>query len=155
MKFIVGFLCLSLSLFSCNSAKKVGETPAKPVGVEFVNSEKLSPLLEMANDKDKIVFVDFYATWCLPCKMMDEDVFTDKNISQYFNKNFINYKVDGEKGNGANLALLYQITVYPTLLFLDGDGKVLVRKEGAAYHTELRALAEEALSAHANNNTGD
>jgi thioredoxin-related protein len=63
--------------------------------------------------------------------------------------------VDGEKGNGANLALLYQITVYPTLLFLDGDGKVLVRKEGAAYHTELRALAEEALSAHANNNTGD
>lgn len=151
MKKILLFSMLSLFLLSCNSTKKVTSTVE---GVDFVQSENLSSVLEMAGNKDKLVFVDFYTTWCLPCKMMDEDVFPDKGISQLLNDNFINYKVDAEKGNGPNLALLYQVNVYPTLLFLDEDGKVLVRKEGAAYHSEMRSLVDEAMSTNAAN-TGD
>ena len=45
-----------------------------------------------------------------------------------------------------NLAALYQVNVFPTLVFLDKNGRVLERKEGAAYHTELRSMAERALS---------
>jgi len=136
------FFAVSLFFFSCNSNKKV------PVvtGVDFVSSDNLMSVLEMAESKDKLVFVDFYTTWCLPCKMMDEDVFPDQGIAELFNDNFVSYKVNAEKGNGPNLALLYQVAAYPTLLFLDGKGNVLVRKEGAAYHSELRNLAEEAMS---------
>ena len=82
---------------------------------------------------------------------MDEDVFTDKAVSALMNDNFISYKVNAEKDNGPNLALLYQVNVFPTLLFLDKDGKVLVRKEGAAYQTEMKSLAEEAMAANAAN----
>ena len=142
-------LCLifgiGLLLLSCNSAKKAINTN----GVDFVTSDKLMPILEMANDKNKLVFVDFYTTWCLPCKMMDEDVFTDKGISEFLNRNFVNYKVNAEEGGGPDLALIYQVNVYPTLLFLDTDGNVLARKEGAAYHSELRSLGKQALAAHA------
>lgn len=147
MKKLMLFVGLLIFFVSCNSTKKVTTVE----GVDFINSEKLTPVLEMADSKNKLVFVDFYTTWCLPCKMMDEDVFPDKGISQLFNDNFVSYKVDAEKGNGPNLALLYQINVYPTLLFLDKDGKVLVRKEGAAYHSELRTLAEEAMAANSEN----
>lgn len=148
MKRIMLILTFAIVAFSCNSSKKVAAVKG---GVDFVNSDMLTPVLEMAESKDKLVFVDFYTTWCLPCKMMDEDVFPDKGISQLMNDNFINYKVNAEKDNGPNLALLYQINVYPTLLFLDKDGKVLVRKEGAAYQTELRSLAEEAMATNAAN----
>ena len=131
-----------------NSTKQV---VAVKEGVDFVNSDKLTPILEMASSKNKLVFVDFYTTWCLPCKLMDEDVFTDKAVSALMNDNFISYKVNAEKDNGPNLALVYQVNVFPTLLFLDKDGKVLVRKEGAAYQTEMKSLAEEAMAANAAN----
>ena len=40
---------------------------------------------------------------------------------------------------------LYQIKAFPTLVWLDHNGRVLERSEGAAYHTELMRLAENAL----------
>jgi len=147
MKKIMIILGLAIFAFSCNSTKQV---VAVKEGVDFVNSDKLTPILEMAGSKDKLVFVDFYTTWCLPCKLMDEDVFTDKAVSALMNDNFISYKVNAEKDNGPNLALLYQVNVFPTLLFLDENGKVLVRKEGAAYQTEFKSLAEEAMANKAN-----
>lgn len=118
-----------------------------------MKSEKLMPVLEAAKAENKLVFVDFYTNWCLPCKLMDEDVFTDEEFAEYMNANFINYKVDAEKANGPNLALIYQVMAFPTLLFLDGDGKVLVRKVGAAYQTELRSMGEQAR-AEVNNSGG-
>ena len=150
MKKIILFISLSLFFLNCNSTQKVAAVES----VEFTPSDNLTAVLEMAAGKEKLVFVDFYTTWCLPCKLMDEDVFTDKGISQLMNNNFVNYKVDAEKGNGPNLALLYQVNVFPTLLFLDKNGRVLVRKEGAAYPSELRDLAEEAL-ANVADNTGE
>lgn len=142
MKKLLSFFALSLFFFSCDTAKKIPTA----VGVDFVSSDNLTAVLEMAESKDKLVFVDFYTTWCLPCKMMDEDVFPDKGISKLMNDNFVSYKVNAEKGNGPNLAALYQVVAYPTLLFLDGKGNVLVRKEGSAYHSELTTLAEEAMA---------
>ncbi len=118
----------------------------EPAKVQFTKSDKLMPILADAKEQNKLVFVDFYTTWCLPCKLMDEDVFTDEDLANYMNKNFINYKVDAEEVNGANLALLYQVVAFPTLLFLDSEGTVLVRKVGAAYQTELKAMGDQALS---------
>ena len=150
MKKIIVFASLSLFFLNCKSTKQVTAIE----GVDFVPSDNLTDVLEMAASKDKLVFVDFYTTWCLPCKLMDEDVFTDKNLGNFMNDNFISYKIDAEKGNGPNLALLYQVNVFPTLLFLDERGRVVVRKEGAAYQTELRSLAEEAM-ANVEENVGD
>lgn len=113
---------------------------------KFQNSPTLSAVLDRAEREKKPVFVDFYTTWCTPCKMMDEDVFTDKPLASWFNQNFISYKVDCEKGNGTNLATIYGVSNYPTLLFLDHRGSVLVRYNRAAYHTKLTELAEDAIA---------
>ena len=144
MKKILFFAAITL-IAACSGSKKVKEVlPEAPKGVQFMQSDKLMPVLAAAGEEDKLVFVDFYTSWCLPCKLMDEDVFTDEVFATYMNDNFINYKVDAEKGNGANLAMLYQVAAYPTLLFLDKDGNILTQKVGAAYQTELRKMGEEA-----------
>lgn len=133
--------------FSACSPKLKSANGTKAYAFHFVESEQLKPVLEQARAKDKLVFVDFYTSWCLPCRLMEEDVFTDRDLAKYVNENFISCRIDAEKGNGVNLAMIYEVSAYPTLLFLDGNGQVLARKVGAAFQTEFRQLAEEARRA--------
>jgi len=112
-------------------------------GVNFQKSELLRPLLDQAKREGKLVFVDFYATWCGPCKAMDRNVFADPKVGTFFNENFINYKVDAD-GKGSHIAAIYDIKSLPTLLFLDTDGEVLARQNSAAGISELKNLAEKA-----------
>ena len=151
--YIYLFLCCCLFWMSCNATRPVGlETGVEPIiskpqfAFDFTESDQLMPLLDQAKKESKLVFVDFYTDWCLPCKLMEKDVFMNKELGAFFNKNFINFKVDAEKGNGVNLAQIFSIKAYPTLLFLNEKGQVLERKEGAAYHTELKAMAESAIA---------
>ncbi len=135
-----------VSVQSCNSKKGLSSHDSSPYKFDFEQSNLLSTVLEKAETENKLVFVDIYADWCLPCKLMDEDVFTHQETADFMNDNFVNYKVDGEKGEGPDLLVIYAVQAYPTLLFLDHRGRVLVKKAGAAYHSELLDLAEEALS---------
>ena len=68
-------------------------------------------------------------------------------MEHYLNENFINYKVDADEWNGIQLTAQYDVKVLPTLLFLDSSGKVLVRKKGAAFQTELYNLGDQAIEA--------
>lgn len=141
-------LLMVLSLASCNSPKQVIEE-AEVVKVDnyafdFVQSTQLSLVLEQASKEGKLVFVDVYTSWCLPCKMMDEDVFTHQATADHINKDFVSYKVNAEEEYGLNVAFQYNISSYPTLLFLDPTGNVLERKAGAAYHRELLDMADRA-----------
>ena len=79
---------------------------------------------EMAADQDKPIFIDIYTTWCGPCKKMDKEVFAVEEVGQYFNRHFINYKVDAERGEGIGIARSYRVSAYPSMLFLDADGSV-------------------------------
>ncbi|HFC00865.1 MAG TPA: DUF255 domain-containing protein [Phaeodactylibacter sp.] len=132
-----------LLLTQCKSSKKTATTFKQ--GVNFTKSDNLTDIVDLAKKENKLVFIDFYTSWCQPCKMMSKDVFTDKEIGKFFNKKFVNYKVNAEKGNGPNIAALYNVQAYPTLIWLDTRGRVIERNEGAAYHTKLMQLANNAI----------
>jgi len=139
-------------LSACGATRTATAEKAEPAEVDpyanffvdFMHTDKLSVALERAKAENKMVFIDFYTSWCLPCKLMDEDVFTDKAFGDYMNQHFVSVKIDAESGNGPNLAALYGVKSYPTLLFVDLNGRVKSRKEGAAYQTELRRMGNEA-----------
>ncbi len=137
----------------CKSSKKGGETyvppaPTSRANFHFVKSKTLSDILDRAEKEKKPVFVDFYTTWCTPCKMMDRDVFTDSALAQYYNENFISYKVDCEKGNGQNLAAIYNVSNYPTLVYLDHKGTILVSHGSAAYPSKMMELGKSAVNTY-------
>ena len=138
-------LLFTISMVGCKSSE-ISQTTKAPDGIQFSKGAKFETVLALAKSEGKLVFVDFYADWCAPCKMMDQEVFTDKSIGDYFNNKFVNIKVDSEKGNGPDLAAIFEVTALPTLLFLDEIGRVVKRREGAAFHTELMNMAENALS---------
>jgi len=149
---LVSFLCYCLFV-SCSSKKEVVRTvtPEHELAVHFIKNSSLMDVTEKADREGKLVFLDLYTDWCLPCKLMEEDVYSDENIGDFMNDNFISYKVNAEKGNGPNLKLLYNIESFPGLLFLDKNGRVLEQKEGAAYHTELKEMATRAIKKHKKN----
>lgn len=88
-------------------------------------------MLDRAKQEGKIVFVDFYTSWCGPCKMMEREVFSQKRVGDYYNQNFVCCQIDGEKGEGPDLTKKYNVTAYPTFLYLNGDGNVVYRFSGA------------------------
>jgi thioredoxin 1 len=101
-------------------------------GIDF-HQGTWQQVLEQAKKENKLVFLDLYASWCGPCKVLKSKTFPDTYVGQFFNANFINYAVDAEKGVGVELAKQYNITGYPTLLFVDGNGNLVVKTMG--YHT--------------------
>ncbi len=130
---------------SSTTSPKSGHIPTTNTPIRFKKSTKLTPLLDLAKAQKKPVFIDFYTTWCGPCKQMDREVFRNRKVANFHNKEFINYKVDCEKGNGRNLASIFNIRAYPTLLFVDHKGNVLERHEGMAYPTKLLDMGEKAI----------
>ncbi len=140
------FLFLPLLIFAAFTLFGQGATK-----IDFIK-EDWSAILAKASAEKKMVFVDAYTTWCGPCKAMDKNIFTNELVASYFNETFINAKIDMEKGEGPELARKYGVSAYPTLLFINGDGKAVHR--GLGYHDES-ALIELANVAQEGSQTND
>lgn len=113
-------------------------------GIEFLESE-FGEILALAELEGKLVFVDAYTDWCLPCKKMDKDVFSQKEVGDFYNNNFLSIKINMEQGEGLTLAEKYLIFAYPSLLFVDYDGTVVHRYAGYKDDKGMLALGKEAL----------
>ncbi len=102
-------------------------------------------LLRQAAEEDKLIFLDAYASWCGPCKMMDKKVFTDAKVAAFYNQNFVNAQIDMEKGEGPKLAEKYEVRAYPTLLFINSRGDVIHRSLGYHDPDAFLELGQQAL----------
>lgn len=94
----------------------------------------------------KLIFLDAYAEWCEPCNEMEEYTFTDLEVANYYNANFINIHLDMEDYPGVELAEQYSVGVFPTFLFINGNGEVVHRGCGAMDAAQFLILGEEALT---------
>jgi tetratricopeptide (TPR) repeat protein len=101
--------------------------------------------LARAAKAKKLVFIDFYATWCGPCKMMDRTAYSDSSVAQVA-ASFVNRKVDAEKGEGIALAQRYRIDAYPTLVVVDPAGTEVARETGYRPADRLRRFLDDVRS---------
>jgi thioredoxin 1 len=121
----------------------------KSKGIEF-SSISWEKALEKAKAENKLVFLDAYASWCGPCKLLKSRTFTDEEAGEFFNKNFVNVAFDMEKGEGRELAKKLNIRAYPTLVFVDGDGNPVVLTEGFVNAGQLIKFGNHALNKYKN-----
>ncbi|HOY06017.1 MAG TPA: thioredoxin domain-containing protein [Saprospiraceae bacterium] len=113
-------------------------------GIEFFHGT-WAEALEKAKTEEKIIFVDAFASWCGPCKRMASQTFPDPEAGNYFNANFINMKIDMEKPENTEFAEKYPVGSYPTLMFIDAAGKVVLKEVGAKNVEQLIATGQKAL----------
>jgi uncharacterized protein YyaL (SSP411 family) len=140
MRFItfISVLLCSVSLFGQTAKPNVHH--AGPV-----NWLTFEQAVELNKKEKKQIFIDVYATWCGPCKMMDRQTFADSAVARILNTNFYPVKLDAEQredisfmgstfkfvpsGNSGYhqlaAALLNNKLSYPTFVFMTEDHKII------------------------------
>jgi len=112
-------------------------------GIKFEDSN-FSAILAKAKKENKLVFVDAYASWCGPCKLMVKNIFPLQSVGDFYNSHFINAKIDMEKGEGIGLAKKYNVKAFPTYLFINGDGEEVHRTLGYVEEKDFIQFAKDA-----------
>lgn len=117
----------------------------EPTGVRFFSGSWQDALME-AKRQNKPIYVDFYTTWCPPCRRMALEAFPNVAVGTKFNEHFINYQVNAEVGEGVTLAKRFAVQSYPTALYFIPTGEVVHRAIGYAGVNAMLKQADMILS---------
>jgi tetratricopeptide (TPR) repeat protein len=94
--------------------------------VEWLEGQTWDEIIKMAQDKETQIVIDFYATWCGPCKMLDEQVYNVADVVETMSS-LINFKVDVDKEEYNELSALFKISAMPTVVVCREDGSEIDR----------------------------
>ena len=100
-----------------------------PTGTSVFYNVSLTTAKALAAEEGKLVFVEFYADWCVPCKWMEETSFSDIQVRDQLKDGYIAVRVDIDDFDGYALKEHYAIQTLPTILILDHSGRTLERRE--------------------------
>lgn len=111
---------------SFHLTKSAHTTKTDPkVQIEAIkNIPGLNQALLKAQQKNKLVMLDFYADWCLSCKEMEHIVFPKLYVKRYLAR-FIMLRVDVTANDGASKAIekKFNVIAPPTFIFLNPEGQ--------------------------------
>lgn len=98
-----------------------------------------------SNKEGKPILIHFTTDWCSWCRKIEADTYPDKRVAEKMLK-FVNLKVNPEKSDeNRAFASKYNVTGYPTILFLDKELKVLHRVGGYQGPDDFLKSIETAL----------
>lgn len=109
-------LCLYLFIFTSVNASTL------------VNFQELD--FSQIRNQGKKILVSFSADWCLPCQVMNENIFSDEEIASLINENFIAIKADIDSEKGKKWNETYNVNFLPTTLFAHENGNEIERLKG-------------------------
>lgn len=140
-------VALAAVLAACSEKTAEDTAPAQQESIAWMGYTE-----GMAKSKEtgKPVMVDFFTTWCQVCKILDAETFTDKELIDLVNKNFIAIKVDAESSDTVTeggksmtkleLARSFSVSGYPTVWFIDSKGARVGILAGARTPEEYKSV---------------
>ncbi|HEX4851005.1 MAG TPA: thioredoxin family protein, partial [Puia sp.] len=127
-------------------------------GIKWTEGLSWVQLKLMAKAQNKFIFVDCYASWCIPCKAMDRNIYSDEIVAKFYNENFINVKVQFDSAGEHNesserscedsyIQHQYNILNFPSFLFFSNDGKIVHKDVGYKDVNDFIVVAKNATTA--------
>ena len=129
--FLLSFVLLSLVSFSQTKVIALDDEGFKEKVFDFVKEK------EWVFKGDKPVIVDFYATWCGPCKRVAPVL---EELQKEYGDAIQIYKVDTDKARAVSAA--FGITSLPSFLFIPAKGQPQMAKGALPKATFVKALSE-------------
>jgi peroxiredoxin len=157
MKKIFTSVAFILAVNALNAQLKVGDIPPE---ISLPNTK--DSLVNLSSFKGKIVLLDFWASWCAPCRAANPGVV--KLHNKYKAKGFevFGVSIDSKKANwlkaisqdgikytqvndaagwNSTIAEKYKVEQIPTSFLLDKTGKIVaIDLEGAQLENKLKEL---------------
>lgn len=131
---------------------------AQDKGTHFEHGLSWQQVKEKAKKENKYLLVDCFTTWCGPCKYMSSNIFPQEKVGDFFNKNFVNVKVQFDKTKDDNEEVKswyadadlinkeFKIRAYPTFLIFSPQGELVHRIVGGGEADAFIAKAKQALN---------
>jgi len=82
----------------------------------------------LGRSEEKRIYINFYADWCVYCKVMEKKTFQNPAVISYLNKYFISIKIDTEKET--KITYKYGVSALPDNWFLFKNGDIIGRRKG-------------------------
>jgi thiol-disulfide isomerase/thioredoxin len=98
----------------------------------------LNDVKRTAAIEGKLYFVDFYASYCLPCKLMDQTTFMDEELGNYVAQNYIPLKLNIDAFDAYEIRADYEVQELPTIMIFSSSGILLDTYKGSLTATALR-----------------
>ena len=118
---------------------------SQPPGPIVFSDQDFSALKQEARLHNKYIFIDFYTEWCGPCKWMEKNVFSKSSVGSVLNSHYYSIRIEAEQEE-PELVSKYEVSAYPSLVFLSPEGKLLAKVEGAIAAETFVELANDMLS---------
>ena len=134
---LIGFLFLICGSLLGQEAQQISFTTVK-------SDQEWKAVFQKAKSENKLVFADVFTDWCTYCKQLDEEVYTDPKVIAFFEEHFINIKFDAESKFGEPRADQFNVSTYPTLLFLTEDQQLFHQVDTPARPVSL--IAQQLVS---------
>lgn len=131
---IIQIILIVCFFFACNYKKDKTSTVQSNTETNKHNltvvEQDYAKAINIASKENKLLFIDFYTTWCAPCKKLDKLVFQNDSIKNVLGKDFVLLKYDAENDTIFHLSKKHHVSSYPTAIVLNQKGYVVNRKYG-------------------------
>ena len=104
------------------------ERPRPRVQTPFAWDATFDAGVARAKASGRKLILDFWTSWCGPCKTMDEWIWTDAEVVAVLNAGYAGVRVDGDLEKA--LVARFAVGAYPTVIVLDSTGKEITRFVG-------------------------
>ncbi|MGF7077355.1 thioredoxin family protein [Mucilaginibacter sp. 3215] len=141
----ISYFIALIALVSSSTAKAQETTSKSSTQINFIENSWTEALKQAAR-QNKYIFVDAYATWCGPCKMLKATTFKNNKVADFYNDNFVNVAIDMEKGQGPALAAEWGLQAYPTMIIFTSKGKPVSGTVGYIRANDLIKFGRQALN---------
>lgn len=136
-------------IWGCNSE------PQQVAEIEWISLEEAQ---QLASKDGKKILVNVFTDWCEFCKKLDAEVYPDSTVRKNMNDFYHSVRLDGESEemisfNGESMTKIdfaqeLGVRSYPTILFIDSEGELLLQINGYMpvedFHSMLVYIGEEA-----------
>jgi len=136
----------------------ISYTQNEDFGIKWTKGLTWLEVKEKAKRENKYIFIDCFATWCSPCKVMDKEVYTNDSVGKYLNGKFLSVKMQMDQTatdddavrnsypDAQRIKSEYNITAYPTFIFISPDGRLVHKAIGFKKVNDFYSIAQAATS---------